>query len=294
MSMPPKAAATASKAARTEAALVTSQTTGNADGPMALACSLAAAKLTSSNATSAPAAAKAFAVAAPMRAGAGDGGDLAGERRFLAGAELGLFERPIFAIEHVGFGDRLEAADRLGVADAFDPGLGDIGGDLASRLVRPRPNSRAPAPARRGQGIEFMFDMADAGIVLLEIAVICAANWPAVSCATRANSPSFPGRVRQHQRPVLGADGVVRRHHAGLAVRAKSLALMKLSTASVARIRARAAQRLRLFCLFRCSAAHDRRDQRHVALPRRAGAVADLRRRPTNSSARDTISIMRS
>src|ERR1700724_3871953 len=87
MSTPPKAAATASNAARTEGA-----------------------------------------------AGAGDGGDLACERRVLACAELGLFERPIFTIEHVGFGDRLEAADRLGVAHALDPGFGDVGCDFGIAL----------------------------------------------------------------------------------------------------------------------------------------------------------------
>ena len=48
----------------------------------------------------------------PNRAtGAGNGGNLPGQRRLLARAELGLFERPIFAIEHVGFGNRFEPAD---------------------------------------------------------------------------------------------------------------------------------------------------------------------------------------
>ena len=40
---------------------------------------------------------------ADRAAGAGDDGDLAGERLALARAELGLLERPVFAIEHVGF-----------------------------------------------------------------------------------------------------------------------------------------------------------------------------------------------
>ncbi len=61
--------------------------------------------------------------------GAGDGGNLAGQRQLDPRPELGLLQRPIFAIEHVGFGDGFEAADRFGVGDAFDPGLGDVGGD---------------------------------------------------------------------------------------------------------------------------------------------------------------------
>ena len=118
------------------------------------ACSRAAARLTSSSATSAPAAAKALAVAVPMAPAAPViGGDLTLQRRFLARAELFLLQRPIFAIEHVGFGDRLEFADRLGVADAFDPGLGEIGGDDArpSWWARGR-TGRDPAPGRRGAG----------------------------------------------------------------------------------------------------------------------------------------------
>ena len=60
-------------------------------------------------------------------AGAGYRGNLSGQRRLFAGAKLGLLERPIFAIEHVGFGDRFKPADRFGAGQAFDPGLGDVG-----------------------------------------------------------------------------------------------------------------------------------------------------------------------
>ena len=101
MSTPPKAAATASKAARTEAALGHVADDEAAVAP-AFACSLAAAKLTSSSATSAPAAANAFAVAAPMAPPAPVTAAIWPENGgSLRGAELGLFERPIFAIEHV-------------------------------------------------------------------------------------------------------------------------------------------------------------------------------------------------
>ena len=59
----------------------------------------------------------------------GDRRDLPGERRFLGGAELCLFERPVFHIEHVGFGNRLEPPDRLRIRDGRDRGFGEIGGD---------------------------------------------------------------------------------------------------------------------------------------------------------------------
>ena len=107
---------------------------------------------TSSSATSAPAAANALAVAAPIAPPAPVTTAIWPASGFsFACAELGLFDRPVFAVEHVGFGDRLEAADRLGVGDGRDRGLGEIGGDRA----RPWPSGRArtgraPAPARRG------------------------------------------------------------------------------------------------------------------------------------------------
>ena len=66
MSTPPKASATLSKAARTEAGSVTSHLTASAAAPIAAASVLAAVSSRSSSATSAPAAAKALAVAAPM------------------------------------------------------------------------------------------------------------------------------------------------------------------------------------------------------------------------------------
>src|SRR5262249_56503801 len=63
-------------------------------------------------------------------AAAGDDGDLAGERLLRRGAELGLLERPIFHVEHLGFRDRLEATDRFGIGDDLDRALREIGGDF--------------------------------------------------------------------------------------------------------------------------------------------------------------------
>ena len=53
--------------------------------------------------------------------GAGDGGDLSCERRILADAKLGLFQWPIFAVEHFGFGDQLKSTDVFRGADDGHP-----------------------------------------------------------------------------------------------------------------------------------------------------------------------------
>ena len=95
---------------------------------------------TSSSATSAPAAANALRGRGADRAGrAGDHRDLAGERLLWRRAELGLLERPVFHVEHVGFGDRREAADRLGVGDGLDRGFGEVGGDARVLLAAAEP-----------------------------------------------------------------------------------------------------------------------------------------------------------
>ena len=89
-------------------------------------------------------------------------------------AELGLLDRPVFDVEHVGFGDRLEAADRLGVGDG-----------LRSRPRRDRRRSRASfadaAEAEQaeprhqhdaGQRIEHRLAAADARVVAREIVLV--------------------------------------------------------------------------------------------------------------------------
>ena len=45
--------------------------------------------------------------------GSGDHHNLTCERQWLALTELGEFERPVFDIERVGFGDRFKRADRF-------------------------------------------------------------------------------------------------------------------------------------------------------------------------------------
>ena len=157
--------------------------------------------------------------------GAGDADDLPGERRLYPRTELLLFERPILAVEHVGLGDRLEAADRFGVGDDCDPFLGDVSGDHGVALRPTKPEQAEPAHQHdAGQGIELLLDAADAFVVALEIMPIVRGE-----CVRR-----FAGRarkiieladlrMRQHERPVLGADGVVRQlprhfHSGGLSL----------------------------------------------------------------------------
>ena len=84
--------------------------------------------------------------------------DLAGERQRLRGAELCLLQRPVFHVEQVGLGQRLEAADRFRVRNRFDRGLGEIGSDPrvfagAAKSVEAKPWDQHDA----GQRIELAF-----------------------------------------------------------------------------------------------------------------------------------------
>ena len=90
--------------------------------------------------------------------GAGDRGDLAGERQFLGGAELRLLQRPVFAIEHVGFRNRLETADGLGVRDGLDRCLGEVGGNLGVFLGASKAEQAEPRHQHHtGQRIGIVF-----------------------------------------------------------------------------------------------------------------------------------------
>ena len=153
---------------------MTSHLTASAAPPRFFALSAAAPSSRSSRATSAPAAANALAVAPPDgAAGAGDDGDLAGERLFRRGAELRLFERPILHVEHLGFGDRLEAADGLGIRDDLDRALRQVGGD-ACIFFRSAEAEQAEAGDERDprQRIERLLDAADARILAGEVVVV--------------------------------------------------------------------------------------------------------------------------
>ena len=128
MSTPPNFFATASKAARTSSALVTSQASASAfdrfgDGLRRRQIAIEHGHLRAR-------ARQRFRGGSPdARAAAGDDGHL--PRQHLLGrlAELRLFQRPVFHVEHVGFGDRLIAADGFGIRDHFDRVLRDVGRD---------------------------------------------------------------------------------------------------------------------------------------------------------------------
>ena len=110
MSTPPKVSATLSKAARTDAASVTSQRTASAAPPIALAFAGRAGLVDIEQRDLGAGGGEGLGGGgADGAGGAGDRRDLAGERQFLGGAELRLLERPVFHVEHVGFGDRLRS-----------------------------------------------------------------------------------------------------------------------------------------------------------------------------------------
>ena len=101
----------------------------------------------------------------------------------LACSELGLLERPIFAVEHVGLGNRLEAADALGIADDRHPFFGNVGGDGGVAFGAAQ-TEQAQARHQRdaGQGIEFLLGTAGT------LVVPCRAwRWcPASACSASA------------------------------------------------------------------------------------------------------------
>ncbi len=157
---------------------------------------------------------------ADARAAAGDHRHLAGQSLLIGLAQLGLFQRPVFYFEHVEFADAAIFADRFGIADHRDGVLGDVGGDggiLGAAADTEHAHPRHQDDAR--QRIQFFFLHRTLGVVLFEIAVI--ARHVTRDCFVHILRPFLEparfGRGHDH-RPVLGADGMVGRHHAHLAV----------------------------------------------------------------------------
>ena len=152
--------------------------------------------------------------------GAGDDGNLTGERQLPRGTELCLFERPVFHIEHVGFGNRFEAADRFGIGDRFDRAHREIGRHPGVLLGSPEAEYAEPRNERdAGQRIERLLDAADAGILPREIDLVMRDE----SLDRHARRALEIGQLaifgsRQDERPILGPDRVIRRHHPRLAV----------------------------------------------------------------------------
>ena len=154
MSTPPKASTTLSNAARTEAASVTSHFTASAFAADGFGFFLCGVFVDVEQCDFGAGGGERLGGGGADRAGgAGDDRDLAGERQSLRVAELGLLQRPIFAIEHLGFADGFERADRLRVGDALDGVSARSAATIASRLVSPSPNRPSPGTsATRGSG----------------------------------------------------------------------------------------------------------------------------------------------
>ncbi len=104
---------------------------------------------------------------------AGDDSDLARQRLFRILAELGLFDRPIFGVEHVGFGDRLEAADGFGIGDDLDRSFSELGRDAGVLGGAAEPvKAKARHQHHAGQGIEHPLAAADARVMAREILLV--------------------------------------------------------------------------------------------------------------------------
>src|SRR5262249_21777802 len=111
--------------------------------------------------------------ASDRAASAGDGYDLARQRFFRLFSELGLLQRPVFDVEHVSFGNRLEASNRFRVCDGFDCGFSQIGGDarilLAAAEAKQSESGHEYDP---GEGIEHALGAVAARVVALEVGAI--------------------------------------------------------------------------------------------------------------------------
>ena len=79
--------------------------------------------------------------------------DLPGQRRLLGTPQLGLLRRPVLAIEHVGFADRLVFADRLSVDYDVARALGYVGGS-------PQRDSTAAIDPKDGMALLQLLDQA--------------------------------------------------------------------------------------------------------------------------------------
>ena len=265
ISTPPKAAATASKAACTEAASVTSHCTGKCSRTDRLGLLARRGEIeVEQRDFRAGRGERLRGRGADGARGAGDDGNLAGQRRLLADAELGLLQRPIFDVEHVGLGDRLEAADAFRAGDDSDPFLGDVGGN--DRVAFGAAQTKKAEPRNQdntGQGIELVLDPADTMVVMRKIVAV-ALGEIARRLARRGGEVIKLTRLRrrQNQRPVLGANGVIGRHHARLAQARQIVGVDECLNAFVAaKIQHQPSPcAFDVFVSFTARAAHDRRD----------------------------------
>ena len=151
---------------------------------------------------------------------AGHRHDLSGERLFGRAAELGLLERPVFHVEQMRVVERLVAPGRFGIRDGLDRGLGEVGGDARVLLRTAEPEQSEPRHQHDARHrIEALLDAAAARIVGGEIGAVFADEILHRRGDVGLEIRKLAAVRRRHdQRPVLRADRVVRRHHAGLAV----------------------------------------------------------------------------
>ena len=219
ISTPPKRSQTALNAARTCSGLVTSQSSPK---PFTAAAALfAASPSMSTNGDRRAVGGERLGGRGADRAGARHERNLPGERLDHRAFQLRLLEAPIFEREQIALGQRLVAADGLGVGDDLDRVLGEVGGD---RGVLRRAAQAEQADARHQHdaraAVELGFDPADGGILAGEIGIVFGDEFRHGLAHGGGKVVEFAGLRRRHdQRPVLGADDVVGRHHAALAVR---------------------------------------------------------------------------
>ena len=107
------------------------------------------------------------------RAGAGHQRDLPGERLHHRALQLRLLEAPIFEREQIALGQRLVAADRLGVGHHLDRVLGEVGGDRRILGGAPEPEQADARDEHHARGaVELGLGVADSFILAGEIGVI--------------------------------------------------------------------------------------------------------------------------
>jgi hypothetical protein len=145
---------------------------------------------------------------------------LPGQRLDYGALQLGLLQAPIFELEKVALWQRLVAADAFSVGNHAHGVLGEIGchvGVLHGAADAEQAKPRHEHHARRR--VELRFDPADPLVLAAEIGIVVRGE----RCDFLLN---LTGEVvelarlrrRNHELGVLGADDVVRRHHAALAV----------------------------------------------------------------------------
>ena len=216
-------------------------------------------------------------------------------------SELGLFKRPVFDVEHIGFRNRLKTSDSFGISDGFYCGFGEIGSDARILLAAPQAEQSEPGHEyNAGQGIEHPLAAVATRVVVLEVRPIarCEFGDRVLDALPKVVARAVFGR-RDHKWPVLGTDRVIGGDDARLAVACDLGAVDEIEDRGVgAKIEHKTPIGASgLASGMAASAAHDR--SHLVPSMRRAAAMCAvsntaLRLRRSRASASDTISIMRS